>query len=79
MIMDKISGIVTSIKGQITISTVWYFNQSPPVSHTTGNSYRSPHSGRTHPNMAYGYHDLNESDQITSVPDVTIVYIILLC
>jgi len=38
----------------------WYFNQSLPVSYTIGSSYRSPHSGRTHPHMAYGYHDPNE-------------------
>jgi len=44
----------------ITISTAGYFNQSPPVSHTIGSSYCSPHSGRTHPNMTYGYHDPNE-------------------
>jgi len=44
----------------ITINTAWYFNQSLPVSHTTGSSYQSPHSGRTHPNMTYGYHDPNE-------------------
>ena len=44
----------------ITISTVWCFKQSLPVSHTTGSSYRSPHSKRTHLNMAYRYHDLNE-------------------
>jgi len=36
----------------ITISTTWYSNQSLSVSHTTGSSYRSPCSSRTHPNMA---------------------------
>jgi len=36
------------------------FNQSLPESHTTGNSYRSSYSSRTHPNMAYEYHYLNE-------------------
>ena len=44
----------------ITISTTWYFNQSLSVSHTTGSSYWSPHSSRTHPDMAYGYHYPNE-------------------
>jgi len=38
----------------ITISTVWYFNQPLPVSHTTGSSYWSLHSSQTHPNMDAG-------------------------
>ena len=38
----------------ITISNTWYFNQSLLVSHTTGSSYWSPHSNRTHLDMAYG-------------------------
>jgi len=44
----------------ITISTLWYFNQSLPVSHTSKGSYQSPHSGRTHPDMTYRYHYSNE-------------------
>ena len=44
----------------VAISTTWYFNQSLPVSHTTGSSYWSPNSSRTHPDMAYGYHYPNE-------------------
>jgi len=63
----------------ITISITKYFSYSLPVSHTTSNSYWSPYSNRTHSNMAYGYHYLNESDQTTSVPVVIIVYAILLC
>jgi len=58
----------------ITISTTWYLNQSFSVSHTTDSSYWSPYSSRTHLNMAYGYYYLNESDQMTSIPDITIVY-----
>ena len=44
----------------ITISITWYFNQSLPVSHTTGSSYWSRNTSRTHPDMTYGYHYPNK-------------------
>ena len=55
--MYRASHVIYTI---ITISVVWYFNQSFPVSHTTSSSYRSSYSSRTHPNITYGYHYPNE-------------------
>ena len=51
---------VVSFVTIVAISTTCYFNQSLPVSHTTGSSYWSPHSSRIHPDMAYGYYYPNE-------------------
>ena len=92
MIVENISGIVTNIKGTIiymsracrviytirTISTTWYlinlFQCPIPLAvhirartpdEPTGNGIRLPLSN-------------GESDQIISVPDVTIIYIVLL-
>jgi len=48
--MYRVSQVIYII---ITISTARYFNQSLPVSYTTGSSYRSSYSSRTHPKMAY--------------------------
>jgi len=57
----------------ITISITYYFKKSLLVSHTTGSSYRSP----TPAEPIRTWHRIplseRESDQITSVSDVTIV------
>ena len=62
----------------ITISTAWYlinFFQCPiPLAVHTEAPLQTNSS-----NMAYEYHYSNKRDQITSIFDVTIVYVILLC
>ena len=74
--MYQASHVIYTIEA---ISTTWYFNHSLPVSHTTGSSYIPEPALRTNPSKhGLGYHDPNVSDQITSVPDVTIVYTVLL-